>query len=38
MRLLPQAAIFTMRYVYGSTNWYIHDAVTSLCNNFSIAQ
>ena len=38
MLLLPQAAIFTMRYFYGSTYCYINDAVTSLCNNFSIAQ
>jgi len=36
MLLLTQAAIFTMRYFYGSTYCYINDAVTSLCNNFSI--
>ena len=38
MRLLPQAAIFTMRYFYGSTYCYINDAVTTLCNNFSTTQ
>jgi len=34
MRLLAQAAVFTMRYFNG----YINDAVTSLGNNFSITQ
>jgi len=38
MRLLAQAAIFTMRYLYGSTYSYIIDAVTSLGNNFSNTQ
>jgi len=33
MRLLPQAAIFTMSYFYGSTYCYINDAVTSHGNN-----
>jgi len=37
-RLLTQAAIFTMRYFYGSTYSYIIDAVTSLNSNFSITQ
>jgi len=34
MRLLAQAAVFTMRYFYR----YINNAVTSLVNNFSITQ
>ena len=38
MRLLTQAAIFTMRYLYGRLYSYINDAVTSLSNNFSITQ
>jgi len=38
MHLLAQAAIFTTLYFYGSTYCYINDAVTSLCNNFSITQ
>jgi len=38
MRLLAQAAIFTMLYFYGSTYSYIMDTVTSLNNNFSITQ
>ena len=38
MRLLAQAAVFTMRYFYGSTYSYLIDAVTSLNNNFSITQ
>ena len=38
VRLLAQAAIFTMRYFYGSTYSYINDAVTTLGNNFSITQ
>ena len=33
MHLLAQAAVFTMRYVYGSACSYINDAVTSLGNN-----
>jgi len=37
MRLLVHA-IFTIRYLYGSTYNYIIDAVTSLSNNFSITQ
>jgi len=38
MRLLAQAAIFTMLYFYGSTYSHIMDTVTSLNNNFSITQ
>ena len=33
MRLLAQAAVFTMCYFYGSACSYINDAVTSLGNN-----
>ena len=38
MHVLAQAAIFKMRYSYGSTYSYIIDAVTSLNNNFSVIQ
>ena len=38
MRLLAQAAIFTMGYFYGRLYSYINDAVTSLSINFSITQ
>jgi len=38
MRLLAQAAIFTMRYFDGTLYSYINDAVTPLSNNFSITQ
>jgi len=38
MRLLTQAAILTMRYLYGRLYSYINDAVTSLSNYFSITQ
>ena len=38
MRLLAQAAFFSMHYFYGGTNSYMKDAVTSLSNNFSITQ
>ena len=38
MRLLAQAAIFTIRYFYVKLYSYINDAVISFCNNFSITQ
>jgi len=38
MRLLVQAAIFTMRNFYVTIYSYIIDAVTSFNNNFSITQ
>jgi len=38
MRLLAQAAIFTMHYTYSSIYSYIIDPVTSLNNNFAITQ